>query len=271
MAFPSYYNNGTGEIQKDPDHAGNRLLLASAPLAAYANQQLPDSTFAQRSKPPQTKRNHITPVACTPCQHRKHKCDGRRPVCSSCIAKKRPDCVYDAAGDQRRTSALKLRIKDLERQNADLKDIVAGIGLAPDRDQAISIAQHLAESEFHGTGDVAEYLRRNSDGAVGASKRLKKDSHSFPTSAGVMAPPVSLMAPSTTIDGVVPPAWEPELPSASMNFTPWNFGQSSGEVADDWLQYPFGAPSPMGQRHIPDNFYTPQGAVEMDQESGSSQ
>ncbi|KAF2401527.1 hypothetical protein EJ06DRAFT_394998 [Trichodelitschia bisporula] len=59
------------------------------------------------------KRNKVTAVACQPCQTRKSKCDGGRPVCSACVSKGRTDCVYDTASDQRRTVALKQRIEEL--------------------------------------------------------------------------------------------------------------------------------------------------------------
>lgn len=142
-------------------------------------RELRDSASAQPSRPP-SKRSKVTLVACQPCQHRKHKvsrtqpdpvrdvelthlrddqCDGARPVCSQCRARKRPDCTYDAAGDQRRTSALKQRILELERQTRDLQDVVVGIGSATDKDAAIAIARQLADNGFQRTAEVAQALR----------------------------------------------------------------------------------------------------------------
>lgn len=142
---------------------------------------LRDSASALPPRPP-TKRSKVTLVACQPCQQRKHKvrwdpprhrwrsgadvyaagqCDGARPVCSQCAARKRSDCAYDAAGDQRRTSALKQRIRDLETHARDLQDIVAGIGSATDKETATAMARQLADEDFRRTAEVAQALRRN--------------------------------------------------------------------------------------------------------------
>ncbi|OJD38759.1 nitrogen assimilation transcription factor nira protein [Diplodia corticola] len=123
------------------------------------SQGLSDSGSALPPRQQPSKRTKVTLVACQSCQHRKHKCDGARPICSQCRARKRPDCTYDAAGDQRRTSALKQRIRDLERQTRDLQDVLVGIGASADSEAAASTARQLADGGFQHTAEVAQAFR----------------------------------------------------------------------------------------------------------------
>ncbi|KAF2842388.1 hypothetical protein M501DRAFT_1013732 [Patellaria atrata CBS 101060] len=85
----------------------------------------------------------------SPRSHVNH-CDGARPVCSPCQKKSPQDCHYDAAGDQRRTSALKQRVLDLENENADLKRIINE--LAPDASpNKVTGAAHTPNLAFQGS------------------------------------------------------------------------------------------------------------------------
>lgn len=180
-----------------------------------------DSLPLQRPRPP--KRSNITPVACQPCQQRKHKvsscspvlaapqadarpstpqCDGARPVCTPCVVKKRSDCTYDAAGDQRRTSSLKQRIRDLETQVDDLKDIITGIGCAGDSNAAAALAHQLAHARFRTTAEVVRSLRRDDDLqsastlATVSEQTLKSAAH-----GDVSAPNASEASPSSVATG----------------------------------------------------------------------
>ncbi|KAH7063237.1 hypothetical protein B0J12DRAFT_162875 [Macrophomina phaseolina] len=142
-------------------------LLASTGAPNPLRRRDPCTTQRPRPTP---KRTSITPVACQPCQQRKHKCDGARPVCSPCLMKKRNDCVYDAAGDCRRTSVLKQRIRDLTKLSEDLEEIIIGISAAADRDAAIAAAQQLVVDDFRGAADIANAFRRDEGDPMTAFK-----------------------------------------------------------------------------------------------------
>ncbi|KAJ9647965.1 hypothetical protein H2199_001742 [Coniosporium tulheliwenetii] len=163
-----------------PAGYGKRPLLPAP--TADDDVQTRNEEATTPSQPSRTlpKRMQITAVACQPCQQRKSKvccdalkqapqrnktdvnpvqCDGIRPTCSSCVAKKRTDCAYDAAGDQRRTAALKQRIRALEKQAIDLKAIISGICLSADKDAAILVALQLQADEFRSLDQAASTLQ----------------------------------------------------------------------------------------------------------------
>ncbi|KAF2136938.1 uncharacterized protein K452DRAFT_302337 [Aplosporella prunicola CBS 121167] len=119
-------------------------------------------------RPPKhfSKRVRITTVACVPCQNRKSKCDGTRPVCAACLARNPDDCVYDAAGDQRRTTALKsmnLHLDDklaaCTRQLDNFKEVIRGLCRAPVTDATFAVLHNLVETDFHSLEDVAATFR----------------------------------------------------------------------------------------------------------------
>ncbi|KAF2089212.1 hypothetical protein K490DRAFT_55803 [Saccharata proteae CBS 121410] len=95
------------------------------------------------------------------------RCDGARPTCGSCTNKnRRKECIYDAAGDQRRTAALKQRIRELEDQTKDYKDILSGICSATDKGGAILIAQQLRDDDFRNLEEAATMLRQQGQSDV---------------------------------------------------------------------------------------------------------
>lgn len=202
-------------------HGSVRPIVSAAAAGGSGPFARRDSLPLQRPRPP--KRSNITPVACQPCQQRKHKvsscspvlaapqadarpstpqCDGARPVCTPCVVKKRSDCTYDAAGDQRRTSSLKQRIRDLETQVDDLKDIITGIGCAGDSNAAAALAHQLAHARFRTTAEVARSLRRDDDLqsastlATVSEQTLKSAAH-----GDVSAPNASEASPSSVATG----------------------------------------------------------------------
>ncbi|KAK7721527.1 hypothetical protein SLS57_005207 [Botryosphaeria dothidea] len=181
-------------------HGSVRPIVSAAAAGGSGPFARRDSLPLQRPRPP--KRSNITPVACQPCQQRKHKCDGARPVCTPCVVKKRSDCTYDAAGDQRRTSSLKQRIRDLETQVDDLKDIITGIGCAGDSNAAAALAHQLAHARFRTTAEVVRSLRRDDDLqsastlATVSEQTLKSAAH-----GDVSAPNASEASPSSVATG----------------------------------------------------------------------
>ncbi|OCK83251.1 hypothetical protein K432DRAFT_189280 [Lepidopterella palustris CBS 459.81] len=161
------------------------------------------ATQKQKNVP---KRTQITAVACQPCQQRKSKCDGARPICSACIAKKRMDCAYDTAGDQRRTAALKQRIKELEKQIHDVKEMVRTICSAVDKNVAISIAQTLHMEDFRNVEEVRNLLK----------SQKSKEMAGLPENFGVQSqivgePPGVLVGSHPQSDQVMPSQYDPAL------------------------------------------------------------
>ncbi|KAF4313878.1 hypothetical protein GTA08_BOTSDO00387 [Botryosphaeria dothidea] len=207
---------------------GSVRPISSASAGAVAAEHHPtdplgrrESLPTQRSRPP--KRTNVTPVACQSCQQRKHKCDGTRPVCTPCLVKKRPGCAYDAAGDQRRTSALKQRIRHLETEVDDLKDIIMGIGSTADENAAVTLARQLATARFRATADVAHTLRIEDDvhaalGVNAASNQTFSPAHRVPTvtvdDASVASPSSAATADSLEFDTSgkkASPSWMPDV------------------------------------------------------------
>lgn len=71
-------------------------------------------------------------------------CDGLRSVRSSCLAKKRTDCAYDAAGNRRPTAVtLKQRTEVSKVKLGALKEIIAALCSASDPNAAIVVARWL--------------------------------------------------------------------------------------------------------------------------------
>ncbi|EON61493.1 hypothetical protein W97_00708 [Coniosporium apollinis CBS 100218] len=178
-----------------PAGYGKRTLLPAPTADDEVQARNEEATTPGQPSKTLPKRMQITAVACQPCQQRKSKvgcdtlqqaarrdetdvsavqCDGIRPICSSCVAKRRTDCAYDAAGDQRRTAALKQRIRALEKQAVDLKAIISGICLSTDKDAAILVALQLQADQFRSLDQAASTLRIQGfeDGSVDQSYRL---------------------------------------------------------------------------------------------------
>lgn len=140
---------------------GSSRRILPAPASPTEDKRGPwdkGTTVPAQKQKQLLKRTQITAVACQPCQQRKSKCDGARPICSSCVTKKRTDCTYDTAGDQRRTAALKQRIKVLEKQIHEVKELVRVICSAADKDAAITIVQKLQLDDLRNLDQVCGML-----------------------------------------------------------------------------------------------------------------
>ncbi|GME50909.1 hypothetical protein GTA08_BOTSDO05454 [Neofusicoccum parvum] len=262
-AFDNHDSSASARSAAHPTSGRGRARpLASAAAMASAEHAVEppawrDSAAGQRQRPA-TRRSNITPVACQPCQQRKHKvshsrpeapvgplltsrrngqCDGARPVCSPCLSKKRPDCVYDAAGDQRRTSSLKQHIRELERETQDLKDIISGIGSASDSDGAVAIAQQLAGDGFRATAHVASSLRdagaveqagRNAPDTRQERHREISESATTETSSGSVAA-LESMEPNNAGQAVLAP-WSMDT-QGNLNLLQMEFEDNHLEVS----------------------------------------
>ncbi|KAF2808511.1 uncharacterized protein BDZ99DRAFT_522054 [Mytilinidion resinicola] len=116
------------------------------------------------SKQKLQKRKQITAVACQACQQRKSKCDGLRPACSACQQKNRTDCYYDMNGDQRRTAALKEKIKLLQDHGEELKEILQIVCETSDRDDAIDLVKRLQQANFRNATEILSILKTKVSG-----------------------------------------------------------------------------------------------------------
>ncbi|THU96317.1 hypothetical protein K435DRAFT_722775 [Dendrothele bispora CBS 962.96] len=66
-------------------------------------------------------------LACLSCRKRKLKCDGKKPVCSSCLKMKRPEeCEYEDRRQKSRTQKLKEKLMKLEDRIRELEGPAEG-------------------------------------------------------------------------------------------------------------------------------------------------
>ncbi|QDS77394.1 hypothetical protein FKW77_006125 [Venturia effusa] len=108
---------------------------------------------------PSTKRQAVTSVACGHCQKQKCKCDGVRPMCGPCGKRGRQDCTYDLPRDQRRSTFMRERIEELNREMSELKDIIRSICSAEDHEAAVEAARTLIVTDFENVQEIAQLLR----------------------------------------------------------------------------------------------------------------
>lgn len=83
-------------------------------------------------------------------------------MCGPCGKRGRKDCSYELPRDQRRSTFMRERIEELNRESSELKDIIRGICLAEDREAAIEAARMLLVAEFENVQEVAQLLRARS-------------------------------------------------------------------------------------------------------------
>ncbi|KAM0282248.1 hypothetical protein ACHAQH_003112 [Verticillium albo-atrum] len=97
------------------------------------------SVSNSKKRAPQTK------VACSACRRKRTKCDGRRPVCSTCAATiRRPaeECEYDAEPDITRTAALKKKNGELHRRSELLEQLFHLLTLRTE-DESVAIIRRM--------------------------------------------------------------------------------------------------------------------------------
>ncbi|KAH6911585.1 hypothetical protein BKA70DRAFT_860549 [Coprinopsis sp. MPI-PUGE-AT-0042] len=95
---------------------------------ASASQEQPHDTFGRavstqgHSRP---SRAAYVPQACSVCRHRKVRCDGKRPVCSGCMASNRADeCLWVKDAPPPRKTRNEAFFQALKKRNEALKEYV---------------------------------------------------------------------------------------------------------------------------------------------------
>ncbi|KAM0786399.1 hypothetical protein ACM66B_001866 [Microbotryomycetes sp. NB124-2] len=75
----------------------------------------------------QKKKVKRTSVACETCRKKRIKCDGEKPMCTSCVSLGASKCIYDLGSDKRKpftrdvVTAMQMRIESLENELAQLQ------------------------------------------------------------------------------------------------------------------------------------------------------
>jgi hypothetical protein len=121
----------------------------SAPIPAILLQQSHHVSDLSPPPPPSpgptkatySKRGKITIVACVNCRRRKTKCDGKRPVCSQCLARD-GQCHYDMSEEQRRLTYLRENVEHLAGEKSTLESLIWNLRVGSE-DEAIEILRRL--------------------------------------------------------------------------------------------------------------------------------
>ncbi|KAF2499221.1 hypothetical protein BU16DRAFT_263766 [Lophium mytilinum] len=128
----------------------------------FAAQQLQHDQLPNRSdhpngpnRPTYAKRGKITIVACVPCRRRKTKCDGKRPLCSQCIAREGA-CLYDMTDEQRRLTFLRDNVEHLEEEKSALETLANVLKTSSEEEVTEIINQLRNTPDVH---TVAQSLR----------------------------------------------------------------------------------------------------------------
>ena len=72
-------------------------------------------------------------------------------------------CEYDINSDQRRTTALKERIEELNREAEDLRAVITSICASPCSQVTMSVAQQLVGNSFDELHQAADLLRQHTN------------------------------------------------------------------------------------------------------------
>lgn len=156
---------------------------------------MPPSSLSARSKKAQQKsatdRSHRSPEwprgnksrrtliqsACTSCQKRKSRCDGRRPVCSRC-QKLQVECIYNAEQGESRMSALRRKNSALERERDEAQDLITQIRSRPEL-EAQEVYRHIRENTH--ASDLGAFIHEAtnalSDGTLQQQQQPSKQQH----------------------------------------------------------------------------------------------
>ena len=118
-----------------------RELLPARSVAAMVGQTKSATASTATGKPD---RRQAILVACEPCRKKKCKCDGKRPVCGTCVARE-TECVYDGEPDARRSVTLKRKNEALVEEVKRMRDLLESMRSKP-QSEAVEIFQHIRSS-----------------------------------------------------------------------------------------------------------------------------
>ena len=115
------------------------LLPARSVAAATGQTKSVASPLTARSD-----RRQAILVACEPCRRKKCKCDGKRPICGTCIARE-TQCTYDGEPDARRSVTLKRKNEALVEEVKRMRELLESMRSKP-QSEAVEIFQHIRSS-----------------------------------------------------------------------------------------------------------------------------
>ncbi|KIW07185.1 hypothetical protein, variant [Verruconis gallopava] len=122
------------------DFGGNKR--EQAPINPQPEPRPPHPDFHSDSKVKKKTRasRQQVAVACLPCQKRKCRCDGKRPVCSTCVTRGK-DCEYNIDEGMSRVAHLKEKNKTLEETSKELQAVIEILRKGSDSDAAAVLAR----------------------------------------------------------------------------------------------------------------------------------
>ncbi len=116
-----------------------RSVAAAAAAAVENHSKPPKSALLNKAD-----RRQAILVACEPCRKKKCKCDGKRPICGTCVARE-TDCIYDGEPDARRSVTLKRKNEALVEEVKRMRDLLELMRSKP-QSEAVRIFQQVRSS-----------------------------------------------------------------------------------------------------------------------------
>lgn len=159
-----------------PAHLNAEEKSESGEEAEGAAPTSSSSSSSNARKRPQTR------IACDPCRRKKSKCDGRRPVCSTCASAGLHECDYDGEPDLTRTAALKKKYEQLQHRLQLFEELFHLLSLRSD-DESVEIIRRMRTANLD--SDLEDLVRFIKDGdmlmqlcAAGAGRDVE---HALPS------------------------------------------------------------------------------------------
>ena len=134
MSFDNTKSQHSMESE-DQDATRDQSSQSAGPSAALPSFQ----ATAKIKKKTKGSRQQIA-VACLPCQRRKCRCDGTRPICNTCVRRGKT-CEYNVDEGLSRVAHLKEKNKELEEDSKDLRLVIELLRKGSDSDAAAVLAR----------------------------------------------------------------------------------------------------------------------------------